>query len=139
MSEEQYDHLVSCLKNNKECNFCEIKYLYDQSQRLMVFELTFPDKVPVNVVYDTKRKTIVTLLFQQDSTEINHYYDVFNNKIQVKHQLGYNDKWKLEDDMLTIPSETVISHSGLFEVVSEGILQGKLFKHDGECLYEVMG
>ena len=138
ITEPQYEHIVSCIKNNKDCNLGELKYLYNQSKRLMVFELKIEGKVPVNIIYDTNRKSLVTMLFQQDAFEIAFYYDVFNNKVTVKHDLGFNRMWRLENGVLDIPTETVISSNGIYEVTSEGILFGKRFKFEDNNLYEVM-
>lgn len=138
ITDEQYDHITSCIKNEKPCNLCKLRYLYDQSNRLMVWELIFPDKVPINVIYDKQRKVIVTMLFQQDGLELNFYYDVFKNKISIKHELGYNIPWRIKDDVLEIPSETVIFKDGFYEVVSEGLLFEKRFKLIDDTLCEVM-
>jgi hypothetical protein len=138
ITDEQYEHLVSCIKNTKETSLCQLKYLRNQSQRLMVFEMIFTGCEPMNVIYDCHRKAIVTVLFQSDDTEINHYYDVHNNKIMVKHNLGYNKMWAIRDNMLAIPNETINFINGIWEVISEGILQGKRFKLDNDDLIEVM-
>jgi hypothetical protein len=139
LTDSEYDHIVSCIKNSKKSDLCKLRYLYDQSNRVMVYELIFPDKVPVNVLYDKHRKTIVTMLFQKDDEfEINHYYDVFNNKVMVKHNLGYNMMWAIKDGMLCIPAETIEVKDGCWEVTSEGTLLDKRFKLDNDTLIEVM-
>lgn len=138
LSDADYDHIVSSIKNEKPCNLCKLRYLYDQSNRLMVWELTFPDQVPVNVIYDKQRKVIVTLLFQQDGLELNFYYDVFKNKVSLKHDLGFNAPWRVKDNELSIPSETVVFKNDVYEVVSEGTLFEKRFKLIDDTLCEVM-
>lgn len=139
LTDSDYDHIVACIKNNKESDFFVLTYLRNQSNRLMVYEIKYPDTLPVNIIYDNQRKAIVTVLFQEEHTEINYYYDVFNNKISVKHDLGYNCLWAIKDDKLCIPSETIeTSDDGTWEVVSEGTLLGKRFKLDVDTLIEIM-
>lgn len=137
LSEEQYEHIISCIKNGKESTLCKLKYLSSQSNRLSVYEITFNGKEPVKVIYDKFRKTIVTILFPEDGKEITHYYDIFGNNINIKHELGYNKFWSYVDGMLQIPSENIIKKDGYFEVVSEGILFEKRFKMIDNKLYEV--
>lgn len=135
-----YDHMCSCIKNDKTSEHFFLEYLYDQSNRLMVYKLIIRGKEPVNIIYDKSRKKIITVLFEEDEdkTEINFYYDVFMNKVSLKHDLGFNRGWALYDGVLNIPTETLI-HSGKYsEVVSEGILYGKRFKLDNNTVYEVM-
>lgn len=138
ITEEQFEHLVSCIKNERESPLCQMKYLRNQTIRLMVWELIFPNCDPVNVIYDCHRKAVVTILFQNDEIEVSHYYDVFNNKVNVKHTLGYNRMWAIKDNMLAIPNETIKFCNGIWEVISEGILTGKRFKLDNDTLIEVM-
>lgn len=138
LTEEQYSHIVSCIKNSKESDICKLTYLKSQSKRLAVYEIIFEGYEPVNLIYDKFRKTIVTVLFPTDAIEINYYYDIFNNKVNVKHDLGYNKYWWIDDGELIIDSEIVVYENDYYEVKSEGTLNGKRFKFDGESLYEVM-
>lgn len=138
LTDQDYEHIISCIKNTKPCNICSIRYLHSQSLRLKVFELHFPDCVPVNVIYDCQRKELVTVLFQEDGIEINFYYDVFKNKISLKFDLGYNVPWRIIENQLLIPNETVKFENDIYEVISEGILFEKRFKLDKDTLVEIM-
>jgi hypothetical protein len=140
LSESDYDHVISCIKNDKISEKFEYQYVGEQSNRVSIYEIKFQGKVPVNVLYDKDRKTIVTILFQTDDnvTEITSFYDVFNNKVNVKHTYGYNKGWRIEGDRLEIPAEVTKWENGYWEVISEGQLQGKRFKIDNEHLIEVM-
>lgn len=140
LSKSDYEHIVSCIKNDKPSEICNVKYLRNQSNRLMVFELTFNNMIPVNIVYDNQRKSIVTILFQMDEAvdEISHYYDIFHNKISLKHNLGHNQMWSIKNEKLVIPNETIEDKGEYWEVVSEGTLHGKRFKYEDNNLIEVM-
>lgn len=138
LTDQEYDHIVSCIRNEKKSDHFRIDYVRPQTNRLDIFEITFNGKEPVDVVYDKQRKTIVTVLFQNESETIDFYYDVFNNKVNLKHDLGFNRGWTKTDGKLEIPSEIVEKKDGCWEVVSEGILFGKRFKFDNHNLVEVM-
>lgn len=138
ITDMDYDHIVSSIKNEKPCNLCKIEYKGNQSQRLMVFELTFPNIIPVDVIYDCKRKTLVTVLFQMDAIEVSYYYNVFKNRVNLKHDYGIDRPWSIQDDKLIIPNEELEYHEKYCEVVSEGLFKGKRFKIDNNQVYEVM-
>ena len=137
LTDNDYDHIISAIKNKKECNFCEIKYIGMQSNRLAIYEFKFGKDI-FNALYDKARQSLVTVLFQIEGITITKYYDVFNNNVNIKHDLGYNCGWVLNGDMLEIPSETVVKKDDYWEVVSDGLLNGKKFKYDESNLYEVM-
>lgn len=138
LTDEQYAHIVSCIKNNKPCSLGTIKYVKAQSKRLDVYELTFTGYEPVTTIYDKFRKVIVTVYFPSDGEEICFYYDFFKNKVNVKHDLGYNKFWRMLDGELMIPNETVLHLEGdFYRVTSEGTLEGKLFKFEYGELHEV--
>jgi hypothetical protein len=138
LTDQDYDHMVSCIRNEKESDRFTIKYQRPQSNRLDIYEITFNGYVPVDVIYDKQRKSIVTILFQNVNTLIDFYYDVFNNKVSLKHDLGFNCGWSVDGENLMIPSEVVEKKDGYWEVVSDGILREKRFKFDNESLIEVM-
>jgi hypothetical protein len=140
--DSMYNHIVACIKNKKESPHFTVRYLFNQSSRLMVFELSVPNKVPVNILYDNKRCSLVTVLYQKEDhvMEVNFYYDVFHNKIMLNNDLGYSSKdvWTIVDGVLVIPNETLEHNKDYSEVVSEGILFGKRFKIDNDTVCEVM-
>lgn len=138
ITDQDYEHIVSCIRNDKESDMFKYKFVRPQSNRLSIYEITFTGKIPVNVVYDKQRKTIVTVLYQNDSILIDFYYDIFNNKISLKHDLGYNTGWSINGDILLIPSEKTEKKEDVWEVVSEGLLFEKRFKLDNYNLVEVM-
>lgn len=138
LSEQDYEHIVACIKNEKKSTQFAYTYVRSQTSRLDIYEIVFEGKVPVNIIYDKHRKTIVTILFQSDDMSIDFYYDVFNNKVNLKHDLGFNKGWCLDGENLMIPSEIVEKKEDYWEVVSDGILKEKRFKFDNNSLVEVM-
>jgi hypothetical protein len=103
-----------------------------------VYELIVGDHEPMNVIYDKSRQTLVTVLFPKDGEEIYHFYDIFGNKVQIKHELGYNQHWKLLNGDLVIPGEETAKEKDVWHVVSEGIIFDKKFKLIDNELYEVI-
>lgn len=138
LTEDEYNQIVSVIKNNKEHPRFKAKYLLNQSKRLSLYELKIDDCVPVNVIYDKFRKTIVTVLFPIDGIPIYYFYDIFNNKINIKDDYGFGNPWRLLPDKLEIAGEEVETKDGYFEVVSDGILKGKKFKFEYDELCEFM-
>jgi hypothetical protein len=140
LTKSDYSHIVSVIKNNKISEKFQYEYKGKQSNRLDIYELIFLNKVPVDILFDKDRNSIVTVLYQRegDIQEISYFYDVFNNKIQLKHTYGYNQGWKIDGTKLMIPSETTHWNGEHWEVTSEGQLEGKRFKLDNEHLIEVM-
>lgn len=137
-SEEDYDQIVSCIKHTKSSNRFKLKHIGNQSIRLSMYELIIDDLEPVHIIYDKSRQTIVTVLYITDGIEIYHYRDIFNNKIHIKSELGYNKHWKLKDNQLLIPSEEIIKENDTWQVISEGILFDKKFKLIDNELCEVI-
>ena len=126
-NEENYEQIVSCIKNHKDHPIYKLKYITNQSIRLSVYELIIENMEPINVIYDKSRQTIVTVLFPIDGIEIYHYYDIFGNKVQIKSELGYNKHWKFLNDSLIIPEEDLVKENDIWRVVSEGILFDKKY------------
>lgn len=137
LTEEQYYEIISCIKNDKTHRLFTIKRIGEQSRRLHIYEIQIPEKEPMDILYDVDREAIVTVLNKKDGDAIYHYYDVFNNKLQIKEHFGYGG-WKMLDGMLTIPDEEIVQKNGYFEIVSEGVLKDRRFKYINNELIEVM-
>lgn len=135
LTEQLSKEIVSCIKKNKEHNDFKLSFVESQSKRLSVYEIVFTGKNPVNLVYDNFRNTIVTFLYPEDAFNVYHFYDVFGNKVSVKNE--YGKIWKLKDNVLDIPGETVEYADGVWTVI-EGVLKDKRFKIDKTgCLQEI--
>lgn len=137
ISDDDYKRIVSVLKNGKEDETYSFKYIHRQSQRLKVYELTIKGYEPVEIIYDNNRKQIITVMFPTDGKEFNSYYDVFNNKINIRDKFGLNFGWKYDDGQLKIPNATVVKNGDIFEC-TEGHVKGMRFKVDNDALVEVM-
>jgi hypothetical protein len=89
---------------------------------------------PFNLIYDRSRDTIVTFLYPEDSQNVYHFYDIFGNKVSVKHEFGHI--WKMAQGELTIPGEAVERLGEDFWMVS---LNGsdRLFRMQENELVEV--
>lgn len=134
-TDELNAQIISCIRNNQKYHKdFSIEYIENQSNRLKVYNLNIKAK-NINLVYDSFRNQVITFLFQEDSINIYHYYDIFRNKISTKHNFG--KIWKLKDTNLDIPGETVIYDNGIWSV-TDGVLQGKQFKLENNEIIEII-
>ena len=81
LTDEIIEQIISCIKKKKENNDFSLRYLEKQSNTRILYEIVFNGKNPVNIVYDSNRGSVVTVLFPEDAQNIYHYYDIFHNKI----------------------------------------------------------
>lgn len=125
LTDELTAQIISCIKKEKENPLFKIRWIEDQSKRVGHYELTFEGKEPVMLVYDRFRSTIVTFLFPEDAQNVYHFYDIFSNKVSLKHEIGKIGK--LEGDSLAIPGETFEYVNGKW-YCTEGLLEGRVFK-----------
>jgi hypothetical protein len=131
LSDQLKEHIVACIKKQKESADFKLQYVESQSKRLDMFEITFPGKEPVNFVYDRFRGTIVTFLYPEDACNVYHYYDIFKNKVNVKATFG--QIWKLKGETLEIPGEVVTYSNGVWETEN-----GRRLQLDNGELVEIM-
>lgn len=140
LDDNLYERITNGIKKSQSVvGDVSLKFLRNQTRRLGVYEVLFPNKDPVQVIYDRQRNTIVTVLesHEENVVEITKFIDLFGNIINVKHDLGYSRYWRLISGQLKIIGETIFYHEdGLFEI-TDGMLKGRKFKHDGEVLYEI--
>lgn len=128
--------IISCIRNNqKENETFSVTFLENQSNRLKLYQLKIKTGKTINLVYDSFRSQVITFLFPEDAKNIYHYYDIFNNKINIKNDFG--KIWKLKDTNLEIPGETVTYNNGIWSI-TDGILQGKRFKLEDDELIEII-
>jgi len=129
--------ITSCIKHQTQSEKFSIEYDSDQSKRIKVYQIKMNDwKYPVRVIYDKFRHSIVTFLYNEDSTDIYHYYDIFKNKISTKHDFGRI--WKLNGEVLDIPGEEVKYLGNEEWVVEEGTLKSRKFKLCENEIFEQM-
>ena len=136
LSDDEIKQISTAIRTGEAYDAFEVEYVKDQSHRLKVFKLKYRDLLPVNVVYDKFRKTIVTFLYETDYIEIYHYYDIFQNKISTKHKFG--KIWYLKDGELDIPGETLKKLNENRWIVIDGVLKDRIFEYENENLCEVM-
>lgn len=135
-TDELNSQIISCIRNNqKENETFSVTFLENQSNRLKLYQLKIKTGKTINLVYDSFRSQVITFLFPEDAKNIYHYYDIFNNKINIKNDFG--KIWKLKDTNLEIPGETVTYNNGIWSI-TDGILQGKRFKLEDDELIEII-
>jgi len=134
LTERDISEIVNSAIDEKPSDRFKLTFVEAQSNRVSVFKLEF-DSISINCVIDIHRRSIVTFLF--DSKEIKtiyHYYDIFNNKINVSTITKKFWSFNTETNELIIPFEEVLT------VGNQYIVQpmNKVFEFDNGDLIEVI-
>ena len=89
-TDELNSQIISCIKNNKKENDSfSVTFLENQSNRLKLYKLQMKTGKTVNLVYDSFRSQVITFLFPEDiDGYIYYFYDIFQNKINIKNHYG---------------------------------------------------
>ena len=107
LDEGKYKRLVSAIREERSSDDIEVNFVENQSNRLSMYNvrLSGADTGPFNVIYDRMRDTVVTFLYPEEAQNIYHFYDIFGNKVSVKHEFGHI--WKMTEGELHVPGEVV--------------------------------